>query len=158
MYILFAVLMSAGLFVYPATILFSISYFLFFFKITTNSPLLPLLTVPLLFSCVFLAHSIKKELYSRPLIHCQYLISFFFLGYILFQWQLYSLQYPVAASITLFFYAILYHVRYRQVRKKSETIKTRFHYVSLFCLSLSLLFLLYTLKSLVSESYSLFLI
>jgi len=158
LYILFAGLMSSGLFVYPAGILFSISYFLFFFKITNVTPLLPLLTIPLLFLFLFLAHIVKKELYFRPLIHCQYLISFFFLGYILFQWEIYSLQYPVAAAITLFFYATFYHVRYRQVRKKSEIIKTRFHYLSLFCLSLSLLFLLYTLKFLVIESYSLFLI
>ncbi len=158
MYILFAGLMSAGLFVYPATILFSISYFLFFFNSTYIPPLLPLLAVPLLFSLIFLAQIVKKELYFRPLIHCQYLIGFFFLGYILFQWEIYSLQYPLAAAITLFFYALLYHMRYRQVRKKSGIIKTRFHYLSLFCLSLSLLFLLYALKSLATESYSLFLI
>ena len=158
LYILFAGLMSTGIFVYPAAILFTISYFLIFFKITANSALLPLLTIPLLFLFLFLSYRLKRELYSRPLIHCQYLISFFFLGYILFQWKLYSQHHPVTAAITLLFYAILYHIRYRMVIKKSGTIKTRFHYLSLFCLSFSMLFLLYTLKSLVTESYSLFLI
>ena len=158
LYILFSRLMSAGLFVYPATILFSISYFLFFFNIKYIPPLLPLLTIPLLFALLFLVQIIKKDFYYRPLIHCQYIISFFFLGYILLQREIYSSQYPLAAAITLFFYAILYHVRYRQVRKKSGVVRTRFHYLSLFCLSLSLLFSLYALKSLAIESYSLFLI
>ena len=47
LYIFFARLMSTGLFVYPATILYTISYFLFFYKITSMPPLLPLLTIPL---------------------------------------------------------------------------------------------------------------
>ena len=46
LYILFAGLMSSKLFVYPATILFTISYFLFFYTITPIPSLLPLLSIP----------------------------------------------------------------------------------------------------------------
>ncbi|MEW5800891.1 MAG: cytochrome c3 family protein [bacterium] len=157
----------AKVFMYPAVILLTFSYFLFAYWLVPSFPLLsPVLSIPLVIFLSGTRYALEKAKVPLALGHKEALrvlddtasmMSFFFVITVLMQNRDYLTKKPAVAGCTLAFYSLFSFWRFFRQPKKSSCLPTLWLYYGLVCLPLSLFFLLYQIPAIPLESHGLYL-
>ncbi|MEW6380542.1 MAG: cytochrome c3 family protein [bacterium] len=152
------------IFMYPAALLLIFSCFLSAFRLVPSfSLVMPLLSVPLalLLSGISLGLTRLKvfaEEALHPLDNAACLMGFFFIGTVLIQCREYLEKHPCIAACTLGFYSFFYYWQLTRRTKLKQQGLAGWLYLSLGCLSFSLVFFLHQIPVIPHQAYGLYLI
>ncbi|MCL6582942.1 MAG: cytochrome c3 family protein [bacterium] len=155
----------ARIFMYPAAFLLILSCFLAALGLGASFTLvMPILSIPLILMLSGISLGLMKlkaftQEALQPLDRCASLVSFFFIAVMLIQSKEYLEKQPAIAAITLGFYSIFYY--WQLIRRPAENSPARaaiWSYLTLICLPLTLIFLLYQIPAIPKQAYGLCLI